>query len=53
MRVISKISGEKLSQLTEKQKPALTDSETLEEVLECLTEHISVDTQGAEELSNT
>ncbi|MBE9130285.1 MULTISPECIES: transposase [unclassified Coleofasciculus] len=34
-----------MTQLTE--KPALTDEETLEEVLDCLTEHISVDTQGA------
>ena len=29
------------------EKAALTDSETLEEVLNCLTEHISIDTQGA------
>ena len=27
--------------------PALTDTETLEEVIDCLTEHISVETQGA------
>lgn len=29
------------------EKAALTDSETLEEVLKCLTEHIFIDTQGA------
>jgi hypothetical protein len=34
-----------LNKFTE--KAALTDSETLEEVLKCLTEHISIDTQGA------
>ncbi len=28
-------------------KVALTDEDTLEEVLNCLTEHISIDTQGA------
>ena len=45
MRVVSKILREKLTQLTE--KVALTDEETLEEVLDCLTQHISIDTQGA------
>lgn len=34
-----------MTQITE--KVALTDEETLEEVLNCLTEHISIDTQGA------
>ena len=34
-----------MTQLTE--KAALTDEETLEEVLDCLTQHISIDTQGA------
>lgn len=29
------------------EKVALTDEETLEEVLDCLMEHISIDTQGA------
>lgn len=45
MRVVSKILRKKLTQLTE--KAALTDEETLEEVLDCLTQHISIDTQGA------
>jgi putative transposase len=45
VRVVSKILRKKLTQLTE--KAALTDEETLEEVLDCLTQHISIDTQGA------
>ncbi len=40
MRVVSKILRKKLTQLTE--KAALTDEETLEEVLDCLTQHIAI-----------
>ena len=32
---------------TSTKNAALTDKDTLKEVIDCLTEHISIDTQGA------
>lgn len=48
MKSLSLYTRSKRNKLTTPfEKLALTDSETLEEVLKCLNEHISIKTQGA------